>query len=81
MDEWDDKETGKKRSKIKVRADRVVFLTFKDGVKSEGDGERTRGMRLRLGRRQWFEILHSTKTLYSKGQDEYFSRHTAHYRR
>ena len=41
MDEWDDKETGKKRSKIKVRADRVVFLTFKDGVKSEGDGERT----------------------------------------
>ena len=41
MDEWDDKETGKKRSKIKVRADRVVFLTFKDGVRSEADGERT----------------------------------------
>lgn len=39
MDEWEDKETGKKRSKIKVRADRVVFLTFKDGVKGEGDGE------------------------------------------
>lgn len=41
MDEWNDRDTGKKRSKIKVRADRVVFLTFKDGVKSEGDGERT----------------------------------------
>ena len=40
MDEWDDKETGKKRSKIKVRADRVIFLTFKDGVRAEGDGER-----------------------------------------
>ena len=39
MDEWDDKETGKKRSKIKVRADRVVFLTFKDGAKGGGDGE------------------------------------------
>ena len=40
MDEWDDKETGKKRSKIKVRADRVIFLTFKDGVRVEGDGKR-----------------------------------------
>ena len=38
MDEWDDKETGKKRSKIKVRADRVVFLTFKDGVRGEESG-------------------------------------------
>lgn len=41
MDEWDDKETGKKRSKVKVRADRVVFLTFKDGVKNEGAGKQT----------------------------------------
>lgn len=39
MDEWDDKETGKKRSKIKVRADRVVFITFKDGTKEVGDNE------------------------------------------
>lgn len=38
MDEWDDKETGKKRSKIKVRADRVVFLTFKDGARGEESG-------------------------------------------
>lgn len=38
MDEWDDKETGKKRSKIKVRADRVVFLTFKDGARGEEFG-------------------------------------------
>lgn len=26
MDEWDDKETGQKRSRLKVRADRVQFL-------------------------------------------------------
>lgn len=26
MDSWDDKETGQKRSKIKVRADRVQFI-------------------------------------------------------
>ena len=38
MDEWDDKETGKKRSKIKVRADRVIFLSFKDRSKDEGEG-------------------------------------------
>ena len=41
MDEWDDKETGKKRTKIKVRADRVVFLTFKDSAKGGGDGGQT----------------------------------------
>lgn len=38
MDEWDDKETGKKRSKLKVRADRVVFLTFRDGARGEESG-------------------------------------------
>ena len=30
MDEWEDKETGQKRSKLKVRADRIAFLAFKD---------------------------------------------------
>ena len=38
MDEWDDKETGKKRSKVKIRADRVVFLTFKGGARGEESG-------------------------------------------
>ena len=38
MDEWDDKDTGKKRTKIKIRADRVVFLTFKDGARGEESG-------------------------------------------
>jgi len=38
MDEWNDKETGKKRNKIKIRADRVVFLTFKDGARGEESG-------------------------------------------
>ena len=27
LDEWDDKETGKKRTRLKVRADRVQFLS------------------------------------------------------
>ena len=27
MDQWDDKETGQKRSRLKVRADRVQFLS------------------------------------------------------
>ena len=36
MDQWDDKETGQKRSKIKVRAERVQFL----GKRGEdGNGE------------------------------------------
>lgn len=29
MDTWDDKETGQKRSRIKVRAERVQFLTYR----------------------------------------------------
>lgn len=33
MDEWEDKETGKRRTKIKVRADRVEFLTYKNDDK------------------------------------------------
>ena len=36
MDQWDDKETGQKRSKIKVRADRVQFLG-KRGEDSQGE--------------------------------------------
>jgi len=30
MDEWDDKQSGQKRSKLKVRADNVQYLTFRD---------------------------------------------------
>jgi len=37
LDEWEDKETGKKRTRLKVRADRVEFLSFKDGLKQGGD--------------------------------------------
>ena len=38
MDQWDDKETGQKRSKIKVRADRVQFLGKRgDDGRSEQD--------------------------------------------
>ena len=36
MDQWDDKETGQKRSKIKVRAERVQFLG-KRGEDGNGD--------------------------------------------
>ena len=46
MDEWVDKTSGQKRNKLKVRADRIEFLTFKDGAKrgdhavptAEGEG-------------------------------------------
>jgi single-strand DNA-binding protein len=37
MDTWDDKETGQKRSRLKVRADRVQFLS---GGGSGGSGAR-----------------------------------------
>ena len=33
MDEWEDKDTKKKRTKIKVRADRVEYLTYKNDAK------------------------------------------------
>ena len=39
MDTWDDKETGQKRSKIKVRAERVQFLGKRDG---HGEAQPTR---------------------------------------
>ncbi|MDD4341835.1 MAG: single-stranded DNA-binding protein [Kiritimatiellae bacterium] len=35
LDTWDDKETGQKRSRLKVRADRVQFLS---GPRREGGG-------------------------------------------
>ncbi len=35
LDSWDDKETGQKRSRLKVRADRVQFLS---GPRREGSG-------------------------------------------
>ena len=38
MDEWVDKTSGQKRNKLKVRADRVLFLSFKDGRKGDGEG-------------------------------------------
>lgn len=46
MDEWVDKTSGQKRNKLKIRADRIEFLTYKDGAKvgnhavptEEGDG-------------------------------------------
>ncbi|MDR3582614.1 MAG: single-stranded DNA-binding protein [Candidatus Pacebacteria bacterium] len=44
MDQWDDKATGEKRSKIKVNADRVQNLEAKardeDGPRSQGGNER-----------------------------------------
>lgn len=36
LDSWDDKETGQKRSRLKVRADRVQFLS--SGTRREGGG-------------------------------------------
>jgi len=39
MDEWADRETGKKKTKIKVRADRIEFLTFRD--RGTGDESET----------------------------------------
>ncbi len=38
MDEWVDKTSGQKRNKLKLRADRVLFLSFKDGRKGDGEG-------------------------------------------
>ena len=38
MDEWDDRETGQKRSKLKVRAFSVVFLGSKDDNQGDGGG-------------------------------------------
>jgi single-strand DNA-binding protein len=38
MDEWTDKTTGQKRNKLKVRADSIEFLTYKDRNKSEEPG-------------------------------------------
>jgi single-strand DNA-binding protein len=43
MDEWTDKTSGQKRTKLKVRADRVMFLTYKDGAKGGEDADRMRG--------------------------------------
>lgn len=43
LDTWDDKETGKKRSKLKVVAENVQFLPGKgDGKPAASDGPRTR---------------------------------------
>ena len=36
MDQWDDKTTGEKRSKLKVEAERVQFLGGRDGVGGGG---------------------------------------------
>ena len=36
LDSWDDKETGQKRSRLKVRADRVQFLGGAKGAASGG---------------------------------------------
>ncbi len=38
METWDDKNTGEKRSKIKVHADRVQFLDARRGEASNGGG-------------------------------------------
>lgn len=37
MDTWEDKDSGQKRSKLKIRADQIKFLSFKD--KGEAHGE------------------------------------------
>ena len=39
MDQWDDKTTGEKRSKLRVQADRVQFLDRKEGAGSGGDDD------------------------------------------
>lgn len=38
MDTWDDKNTGEKRSKLKVQADRVQFLGSRDEMGGQGGG-------------------------------------------
>src|SRR5262249_30698428 len=38
MDNWEDKNTGEKRSKIRVRADRVQFLDARRGDSGGGPG-------------------------------------------
>jgi single-strand DNA-binding protein len=38
MDQWDDKTTGEKRSKIRVQADRVQFLDSRRGEGGQGYG-------------------------------------------
>lgn len=37
MDEWDDKETGQKRSRLKIRADRVQFLSARPAGNDGGE--------------------------------------------
>ncbi len=39
MDQWDDKSTGEKRSKLKIQADRVQFLGGRDGSGPGGDDD------------------------------------------
>ena len=39
MDQWDDKTTGEKRSKLKVEAERVQFLGGRDGGGGGGGGD------------------------------------------
>lgn len=39
MDQWDDKETGQKRTKIKVRAERVQFLGKRGDAPSAAEHE------------------------------------------
>ena len=48
MDTWDDKNTGEKRSKIRVHADRVQFLDSRRGDSAAGQ---RRPMTIRPGRR------------------------------
>ncbi len=39
MDQWDDKTTGEKKSKLKIQAERVQFLGGRDGSGAGGDDE------------------------------------------
>ena len=50
MDTWEDKNTGEKRSKVKVQADRVQFLDRRDEA-GGGMGRRRRILRARPGPR------------------------------
>ena len=43
MDNWDDKTTGEKRSKIKISADRVQFLDRRDSSSTSGSHDEERG--------------------------------------
>jgi len=45
MDRWEDKETGKNRSKLKVAGDRMRFMPFGENRGDKGSGDRNEDRR------------------------------------